>query len=90
MRKCSGNTDRIVGFKHWRATAYGAQAIALLDALGDTLDETILRHRLAQEDAVDALEALRAIARDLRGTPVTHAALRAILERLPSPERAAQ
>lgn len=32
--------DRIIGFKHWRATAYGAQAIALLALFGDSLDES--------------------------------------------------
>jgi hypothetical protein len=79
--------DRIIGFKHWRATAYGAQAIALLDALGDTIDEASLRHRLAEENAEDALDALRAVARDMRGTPVTHEALRAILDRLHAPGR---
>ena len=54
--------DRIIGFKHWRTTAYGAQALALLEALGPSLDERLLRDRLRAEDAEDALGALRALA----------------------------
>lgn len=54
--------DRIIGFKHWRATAYGAQAIALLALFGRSLDEDILRDRLRAEDAEDAFEALRRLA----------------------------
>lgn len=54
--------DRMIGFKHWpNTTAYGQQAIAMLEALGDTLDEAWLRARLHQEDALDVLEALRAL-----------------------------
>lgn len=54
--------DRIIGFKHWRTTAYGAQALALLATLGSSLDEGMLRERLRAEDAEDALEALRTLA----------------------------
>jgi hypothetical protein len=54
--------DRIIGFKHWRATAFGAQAIGLLALFGGSLDETLLRQQLRREDAEDALDALRALA----------------------------
>ncbi len=54
--------DRIIGFKHWRSTAYGAQALALLQVLGASLNERLLRERLGAEDAEDAYEALLALA----------------------------
>lgn len=54
--------DRIIGFKHWRSTAYGAQALTLLRVLGASLDEGLLRERLLAEDAEDAYIALRAMA----------------------------
>lgn len=54
--------DRIVGFKHWRATAYGAQAIALLTLFRGQLDERLLRERVRAEDAEDALDALVSLA----------------------------
>jgi len=74
--------DRIIGFKHWGATAYGAQAVALLAFFGDTLDEALLRDRLRREDAEDALAALRALAR--ADQAVTEVALQAVLARLHS------
>lgn len=55
--------DRIIGFKHWRSTAYGAQALALIQVLGASLDERLLRERLEAEDAEDAYEALIELAR---------------------------
>lgn len=74
--------DRIIGFKHWRATAYGAQAVALLALFGRSLDERLLLERIRAEGAEDALNALRNIA---DGTaPVTEEYLRALLERLHS------
>lgn len=54
--------DRIIGFKHWRATAYGAQAIAMLALFGPSLDEPLLLERVRAEDAEDALRALRELA----------------------------
>lgn len=53
---------RIVGFKHWRYTGYGAQALDMLEAFGRELDEELLRDFLRTEDAEDALNALREIA----------------------------
>ncbi len=38
--------DRVVGFKHWDYTAYGAQAVALIAALRDEIDEGWLIRRL--------------------------------------------
>lgn len=58
--------DRIIGFKHWRSTAYGAQALALLQVLGPSLDEPLLRDRLRAEDAEDAYAALLALAASRR------------------------
>ena len=55
--------DRIVGFKHWRSTAYGAQAVALLAIFGESFDEGWLRSRLLTEGADDALAALRTLAK---------------------------
>lgn len=72
--------DRVIGFKHWGATAYGAQAIALLAALGDIIDERMLRERVKAEDADDALELLWAMARS--GAQVGEVDLRNALDRL--------
>ncbi|HEX9755652.1 MAG TPA: hypothetical protein VGA42_08075 [Gemmatimonadales bacterium] len=74
--------DRIIGFKHWRATAYGAQAIALLALFGPSLDQRLLRERLRAENAEDALDALRGLAEE--GTVVTEERLQTLLERLHS------
>jgi hypothetical protein len=74
--------DRIIGFKHWRATAYGAQAIAMLALFGQSLDEDLLRERVRAEDATDALEALRGLA--ATSTSVTENELRRVLLRLQS------
>ena len=43
--------DRIIGFKHWRTTAYGAQALALLMLFGDSLEEVLLLGRVREEGA---------------------------------------
>lgn len=51
--------DRVVGFKHWRYTGYGLQALTLLAALGDNLDHAWLEQRLRREHALDAYVALR-------------------------------
>jgi len=74
--------DRVIGFKHWRATAYGAQAIALLALFGRSLDETLLVERVRAEDAEDALAALREVAES--NAPVNEAQLQAVLDRLHS------
>jgi hypothetical protein len=52
--------ERIIGYRHWAATAYGAQAIALLALFGASLDEHMLRKRVRAEGAEDALDALSA------------------------------
>ncbi len=70
--------DRIIGFKHWRATGYGAQAIALLDAMGPLVDDDMLRVRLRTEGAEDALDALQALS--MTGAPITDDRLRAVLD----------
>lgn len=69
--------DRIIGFKHWRTTAYGAQAIALLQLFGDRLDDALLRERLRAEDAEDALDALQRMANE--DTPISEDQLQALL-----------
>jgi len=72
--------DRIVGFRHWGATGYGAQAVALLALFGTTLDEAMLLQRLRDEAAADALEPLRLLAQG--GSRVGDAELGALLARL--------
>lgn len=72
--------DRIIGFKHWQATGYGAQAVALLALFGDSLDAGMLRDRLRAEDAEDALEALQGVVRS--GSEVTEARLQEVLATL--------
>ena len=74
--------DRIIGFKHWRATAFGAQAIALLALFGRSLDERLLLERVRAEDAEDALGVLRDIAAG--NAPVSEEQLRSVLDRLHS------
>lgn len=80
--------DRIIGFKHWRATIYGAQALAMLTIFGDSLNEPVLRARLREEDAEDALHALRALS--ARGGPVNDALLRQVIARLHGEEDTTQ
>ena len=58
--------DRVVGFKHWSYTAHGAQAVTLIAALGNDLDDAWLAARLEREDAMDAYTALRALAESER------------------------
>ena len=59
----------------------GAQAIALLALFGDSLDEKLLLHRLKSEDAVDAFEALRLLAR-AGPAPIDDKLLDGLLQRL--------
>ena len=72
--------DRIIGFKHWRTTAYGAQALALLSVFGTEIDESLLRERLRKEAAEDAFDALRTLAES--ASPIGAAELEGTLERL--------
>lgn len=72
--------DRIIGFRHWGVTAYGAQAIALLSLFGASIDERVLRDRLRAESAEDALEPLLALAGG--GERVGEKELQRLLERL--------
>jgi hypothetical protein len=71
---------RVVGFKHWRYTGYGAQALDMLGAFGGDLDEELLREFLRTEDAEDALDALEDTLAS--GTAVDDALLRRVLARL--------
>lgn len=72
--------DRVVGFKYWRQTSYGQQAIDMIAAFGNELRADRLMPRLTQEQAVDAYEALRAMA--LSAESVTEDTLQTVLERL--------
>ena len=72
--------DRVVGFKHWRYTGYGQQAIDMIAAFGDDLDMGWLEERLMQEGSWDAFQALRELARS--EAAVTRDSLSALLERL--------
>ena len=75
--------DRIIGFNYWRSTAYGAQALSLMQVLSASLDDRLLRERLRDEDAEDAYDALRAPARS--ATSVGETELDALLQRLHEP-----
>jgi len=72
--------DRIVGFKHWRHTAYGQQAIDMIAAFGDSLDLNLLVPRLERESSVDAFNELQELA--MSEAPVTEQVLQAVLESL--------
>ena len=72
--------DRIIGFKHWRTTAYGAQAVALLSLFGESLNDDLLRSRVRAEGAEDALQALRELA--ARAARVDEGELQRALRRL--------
>jgi hypothetical protein len=80
IRKEIALADRIIGFKHWRVTAYALQALAMMAAFGEALDEHLLRRKLRAEDAEDAYDALRGIA--ATRVAITDELLRAELERL--------
>lgn len=54
--------DRIVGFRRWKTWAYGIQAIDMLEAFGDDLDEEFLRVWLRKEGSEDGYFHLREIA----------------------------
>ena len=72
--------DRIVGFMHWKHTAYGEQAAAMLAAFGGALDEAWLTAELRGEGALPALDALRALVAS--GAPLDERTLDDVLERL--------
>jgi len=72
--------DRVVGFKHWEVTAYGAEAMAMIVAFAGELDEAWLLDELEREDAVDALEALQDLVESEMA--VTEEVLRDLLDRL--------
>lgn len=78
--------DRMVGFKHWpNTTAYGQQAIAMLESLGDSLNEERLREQLIREDALDVLEALRELMRSRE--QITESVLSELQQRLRERDR---
>jgi hypothetical protein len=71
--------DRIVGFREWKHTAYAVQAMDLIRAFGDRLDEAPLRAHLRREGADQYYEPLRRLA--LSGRPVTHKELERLWKR---------
>lgn len=73
-------SDRIVGFKHWKYTAYGQQAIDMIAAFGDSLDLSLLMPRLQREGSADAYAELTKLAAS--HAAITDPVLQAILERL--------
>ncbi len=75
--------ERIVGFKHWRYTAYGAQAADLIASFGSELDEALLREYLRREGAEDAYDVLRKLAGSHE--PITTAILERELDLLTRP-----
>jgi hypothetical protein len=80
IRKESILGERIAGFKHWRYTGFGAQAIDLISAMGDEIDEHALRDYLRREGAEDAYETLRRLAKSEE--PITREILEDELDRL--------
>jgi len=62
LRKESVLAYRVVGYKHWRHTDYGAQAIAMIRAFGDDIDEQILFDHLRREASEDAYHFLHDLA----------------------------
>jgi hypothetical protein len=73
--------DRMVGFKHWpNTTSYAQQAMAMLAALGNDLDEGWLRERLQSEGALDVLDALRGLM--ARNVSITEEELESLKRRL--------
>lgn len=72
--------ERVVGFKQWKQTAYGQQAVDMIAAFGNDLDLDVLTVRLKREGSLDAYEALRMMAEG--SEPVTEASLRQLLKQL--------
>lgn len=72
--------DRVVGFMHWKHAAYGQQAMAMLVAFGDTVDDSWLRAELRRERALPALDALLTLTTS--EATVDERALDALLDRL--------
>jgi len=72
--------DRIVGFRQWEVHAWGQQAIDLLAAFGDDLDEGWLRRKLESEGSLDALDPLRTLAESQE--PVSREVLDSLLGEL--------
>jgi hypothetical protein len=69
VRKEHVLADRIVGFRHWKYWAYGLQALDLLAAFGDDLDDAALRKHLRSEGAEHAYDLLLHVHRS--GSPGT-------------------
>lgn len=63
--------------------AWGQQAIDLLAAFGDDLDEEWLRNKLREEGSLDALDPLRGLAEN--EVPVSRDVLESLLEELRNP-----
>lgn len=72
--------DRVIGFKYWRYTSYGQQAIDMIAAFGDAIRLDRLLPRLVDNQATDAYDALKALA--LSNEPITEDTLQSLLERL--------
>jgi hypothetical protein len=75
--------DRLSGFKHWRYTGHGQQAVDMIAAFGDDLNTERLDEALKREDVRDAYEVLRKVAASRE--PVTEQSLRQLLSELDHP-----
>lgn len=71
---------RLVGFKHWKHTAYGQQVVDMLAAFGDDLRMDLLHARMKGEAVIDAFEALRDLANSSQ--LITEETLQSVLARL--------
>lgn len=69
IRKEHVLADRVVGFREWKYWGYAIEAMAMMRAFGEDLDEGPLRAHLRRERCEDTYDLLRAMAYSKR--PVT-------------------
>lgn len=72
--------DRVIGYRQWGVLAYGQQAIDLLVAFENDIDEDWLHDKLVREGSRDALDPLKELA--TTDGPITAEVLGALLARL--------
>lgn len=72
--------ERLVGFKHWRLTGHGQQAIDMISAFGDELDPASLDDGLRREGVGDVYERLKEVAAS--PAAVSDESLRQLLDQL--------
>ncbi|HYH82256.1 MAG TPA: hypothetical protein VEX86_20775 [Longimicrobium sp.] len=68
--------DRVVGWRHWKFWRYGLDAVSMLKAFGDTIDDATIRPHLRREGAEDAYNVLRELMES--GEPINEESLEAL------------